>query len=65
MYPTDDQLIDRAVRAYFRRYGKRADYPSVPSSTVSTRGVVRLVNCNGELARYKHDKKRDKLTFVP
>jgi hypothetical protein len=63
MQPTDEQLIDRACRAYFRRFGKHADFPG-QDSTVSKRGVVRLTNVRGELARYKYDAKRDRLKFV-
>lgn len=60
----DSVLIDRATRAYFRRFGKHADFPS-DLSCVSTRGVVRLVNCNSELARYRHDAATDRLYFIP
>jgi len=62
-----DNLIDRAMRAYFRR-GKAAggaiDQPAQHLCTVSTRGMVRLANGHRELARYRYDAKADRLAYV-
>jgi hypothetical protein len=62
--PSAAALIARACRAYRRRCGAGADFPSAHSSTVSTRGVVTLRNGNGVLARYRHDRAADRLRFM-
>jgi len=64
MNPTDEALIERATKAYFRRFGKHADFPSSHDCSVSARGVVRLACVRGELARYQYDRKADRLSFV-
>ena len=53
--PTDDELRDRATRAYFRRFGAVAQQPSSASDVVGDGAdrVVVLRNCRGELARYR------------
>ena len=50
----EQELVDAAIKAYFRRYGESANQPSRYSSAVDD-GHVILRNINGELARYKVD----------
>ena len=55
---TPTQLIDRAMRAYFRRFGTNAPQPANTSCVVEVRNpraawVVVLRNVRGELARYR------------
>jgi hypothetical protein len=52
----DEDLIDRAITAYFRRFGNEANQPSRSSSAVEG-GFVVLENVNGELARYQITKR--------
>ena len=62
----EKELIERAVRAYFRRFGGGATIPSHSNSYVETvdgREHVVLVNVDGELARYFVDKNSN-LRFV-
>lgn len=64
-FVTDEELIDRAMRAYFRRFGKHADQPACYSEVKGTKNpVVELVNCNGVLARYGYCRASDRLTFI-
>jgi hypothetical protein len=61
----DNTIIERALRAYFRRFGKHADFPSSYGCSVSVRGVVTLRNGHRTLACYRYDSKADRLAFVP
>jgi hypothetical protein len=66
---TADEAIERAIKAYFRRYGERAPQPNIHRSHVEGRGmkgertVVVLENVRGELARYRATPSG--LRFVP
>lgn len=62
---TDEDLLTRANRAYFRRYGKQADFPSGYDSSVKWRpngtAFITLANGNGVLAIYDYDPRKDRL----
>ncbi len=60
----EEKVVERAFRAYFRRYGKDALQPSQYGSELTSKGIVELVNCNGVLARYRYDEKNDRLHFI-
>ena len=49
--PSNTELLSRAIKAYFRRFGPLADKPSNASWVDGD--LVRLVNCNGPLAIFK------------
>jgi len=62
----ENELIQRAIRAYFRRFGGGAPIPSHSNSYVEVvdgRENVVLVNVGGELARYFVDKNSN-LRFI-
>jgi hypothetical protein len=48
-----DILFERAVRAYFQRFGAHADQPSASSSEFHGPNLFALGNARGELARYR------------
>jgi hypothetical protein len=58
--------LDRAYRAYFRRFGEGADQPNAGLSTIEEGPplVVVLANVNGELARYRVQPRTGALRFV-
>lgn len=61
-----ENLFTRAVRAYLRRCdrsGVMRQQPSRASSDIDDGGVV-LRNTRGELARFRYDASRDRLTML-
>jgi hypothetical protein len=58
----------RALRAYFRRCGRHADFPGGPDSFLLLAGgrcrAVVLANGNGTLARYRYSEVSDQLRYV-
>ena len=63
----DTTLLSRACKAYFRRFGERADCPSSHLNTCDPEPggsvTVILANCNGVLAVYRYDSDRDSLRY--
>jgi hypothetical protein len=61
-----ESAMDRAYRAYFRRFGQRADQPNAALSDIEDGPprVVVLANVRGELARYRIHPKTGALRFV-
>jgi hypothetical protein len=55
--------MNRAIRAYFRRFGIGAAQPSSALSHISDRTIV-LSNSRGELARYRIRPRTGALLFV-
>ena len=53
MRPTLDELIDRAIRAYTRRFGPQADAPAKNATLTHHSGVIILRNTYRELATYR------------
>ena len=61
-----EPAIERAYRAYFRRFGEGADQPDSGLSTIEEgpSRVAVLANVNGELARYRIHPRTGALRFV-
>lgn len=51
----EEELVEKAIASYFRKFGNDAVIPSGSASHVAD-GHVILVNINGELARFKIGK---------
>ena len=65
--PTDEDLIARANRAYFRRF-PGGDFPGCLSAVAWHRNgsaTVALRNGNGVLARYHYRPASDRLSWLP
>ena len=49
--PCETELVAKATTDYHRRFGPEAAKPS--NASYANKGVVQLVNCNGNLAVYR------------
>lgn len=60
-----NEIEVRAFKAYFKRFGKGAN---IPSCTVAYDGLNKeylvLSNCNGMLAVYRYNEKKDRLKLI-